>query len=903
MGKKRKTASSAQPVDYHHLATRLREGLFVFVIAVALYLGISLATYHGQTALWSDATYSTEPIHNAGGRVGAWLAETALHWFGYMAYPLPLFWLYGAWLVFRQRKDKPQRTWAHQLYHTLRSVSVVVFLLSTCALLTLHVPAQLSFMPLSGGGLIGEWVGDHLLRIFNLTGATLILSALFLIAITFYAGVSWLTLLGNVNRAALWSLKTLGRVLWCGLRLSVNGLRRVGTYLARPWVAVGRAAWRGVKRLLTWRPRPIQRRPHKPVSVEETDRHIATHGIRPYANSTGTTTKTNTTANIATNTITDTSSVVSVTGMMNASAADAVASEFDADAIAADVAAQFNTDAGSRSNLASPAGADSIIMGSGSTVVDKMSSEGASVSSMGGVSSPSKKNNIDKKSLKSPPIPHTLPTLTLLDTPKGKSSNQLSEAEKRERCGLLETKLADFGVQVKVVAVYPGPVVTRYELELAAGTKVSKITGLAKDLARSLSVISVRVVEVIPGKSVIGIELPNPHREVVFLQQVLASDTYRSKSSALTMALGKDIAGHSMTADLAKMPHLLVAGTTGSGKSVCLNAILLSFLYKSSPEALRLILIDPKMLELSVYDDIPHLLTPVVTDMKDAATALRWCVAEMERRYRLMASLGVRNIHGFNQKVNQAIARGRPIADPFQVSDGDDEPAVLTAIPQIVVIADEYADMMVVVGKKIETLIARLAQKARAAGIHLILATQRPSVDVITGLIKANIPCRIAFQVSSKVDSRTILDQQGAEQLLGQGDMLYLPPGSGVPIRVHGAYVSDDEVHRVVQSLKKSGSPDYIDAVVDERMSTPIPGLGRENGESGDAEQDELYDEAVKFVVKMRKASISSVQRRFKIGYNRAARIVDAMEAAGVVGSMESGGARDVLVPDHETDD
>ncbi|MCH9770330.1 MAG: DNA translocase FtsK 4TM domain-containing protein [Gammaproteobacteria bacterium] len=506
-----------------------------------------------------------------------------------------------------------------------------------------------------------------------------------------------------------------------------------------------------------------------------------------------------------------------------------------------------------------------------------------------------------KRAVRKPPRyskSKAMPKLSLLDAAKGPSANAMSSSELQQRSRDVEMRLAEFGVEVKVVAVHPGPVVTRFELELAAGTKVSKITGLAKDLARSLSVTSVRVVEVIPGKSVIGIELPNASRETVALQDVLASKVYRNSHSALTLALGKDIAGNPVVVDLAKMPHLLVAGTTGSGKSVSLNAMLMSLLYKSSPEELRLILIDPKMLELSVYDGIPHLLAPVVTDMKDAAVALRWCVVEMERRYRLMAALGVRNIKGFNTKVKEARERGKPLLDPLMQAGDAAQISELQTLPQIVVLADEFADMMVVVGKKVETLIARLAQKARAAGVHLIFATQRPSVDVITGLIKANIPTRIAFQVSSKVDSRTILDQQGAEQLLGHGDMLYLAPGTGVPVRIHGAYVSDDEVHRVMAYLKAQGQPDYVDDVLNDQVVSSDPS-GYTEAASGenDAEQDPFFDEAVHFITKSRRVSVSSIQRRFKIGYNRAARIVEAMEAAGIVSRMEGNGSREVLAP------
>ncbi len=491
-----------------------------------------------------------------------------------------------------------------------------------------------------------------------------------------------------------------------------------------------------------------------------------------------------------------------------------------------------------------------------------------------------------------------LPKLSLLDEPTGEKKVGLSRELLEQRSREVEQRLHDFGVDVKVAAVHPGPVVTRFELSLAAGTKVSKISSLVKDLARSFSVTSVRVVEVIPGKSVIGLELPNPNREVVTLKEVLSTKAFSQSPSALTIALGKDIAGESVVVDLAKMPHLLVAGTTGSGKSVALNAMLLSLLYKSSPQDLRLILIDPKMLELSVYDNIPHLLAPVVTDMKDAAGALRWCVVEMERRYRLMSTLGVRNIAGYNQKVKEAINAGAPLLDPLSPPDGD-TPRELQILPKIVVLADEFADMMVVVGKKVETLIARLAQKARAAGIHLIFATQRPSVDVITGLIKANIPTRIAFQVSSKIDSRTIIDQQGAEQLLGHGDMLYLPPGSGVPVRVHGCLVSDEEVHRVVKDLKLAGKPDYLVDILNDSVGVDPTGYTEHviGEDPEDGERDPLYDEAVQFIAKAQRVSVSSIQRRFKIGYNRAARMVEAMEIAGIVSKMEGNSQRDVLVP------
>ena len=498
-----------------------------------------------------------------------------------------------------------------------------------------------------------------------------------------------------------------------------------------------------------------------------------------------------------------------------------------------------------------------------------------------------------------------LPKIGLLDPADHSNDKGYSKENLEALSRLLELKLADFGITAEVVSVLPGPVVTRFEIQPAAGVKVSRITNLAKDLARSLAVISVRVVEVIPGKSVVGIEIPNEYRAMVRLSEVLASETYDKAKSPVTLALGHDIAGQPVVADLAKMPHLLVAGTTGSGKSVGVNAMLLSLLYKSTPKEVRLILVDPKMLELSIYDDIPHLLTPVVTDMKDAANGLRWCVGEMERRYKLMATLGVRNLAGFNRKVEDAIKAGTPIKDPlwiasehFEAGHAEAPAPDLETLPSIVVVIDEFADMMMIVGKKVEQLIARIAQKARAAGIHLILATQRPSVDVITGLIKANVPTRIAFQVSSKIDSRTILDQGGAEQLLGHGDMLYLPPGTSVPIRVHGAFVDDHEVHAVVNDWKKRGKPNYLDEIVDDSVnSIPVPGMATEGDEEGGNESDPLYDEALAFVTETRKASISSVQRKLRIGYNRAARLIESMEEAGVVSSMGTNGSREVLAP------
>jgi len=486
-----------------------------------------------------------------------------------------------------------------------------------------------------------------------------------------------------------------------------------------------------------------------------------------------------------------------------------------------------------------------------------------------------------------------LPQVDLLDAAPGRQETVTPESlEMTSR--LIEKKLRDFGVEVHVVAASPGPVITRYEIEPATGVKGSQIVGLAKDLARSLSLVSIRVVETIPGKNYMALELPNARRQTIRLSEILGSQVYADAASQLTMGLGKDIVGLPIVADLAMMPHCLVAGTTGSGKSVGINAMILSLLYKAEARDVRLILIDPKMLEMSVYEGIPHLLAPVVTDMKQASNALNWCVGEMERRYKLMSKMGVRNLAGYNKKIDEAKANGISIPNPFALNN--DEPEPLERLPFIVVVIDELADLMMVVGKKIEELIARLAQKARAAGIHLILATQRPSVDVITGLIKANIPTRLSFQVSSKIDSRTILDQMGAEALLGMGDMLYMPSGTGLPIRVHGAFVSDEEVHRVVTYIKSQGEPNYIEGILEGGVLDGVDGEAPAPGEAA-GEADPMYDQAVAIVLQHRKASISLVQRHLRIGYNRAARLLEQMENSGLVGALASNGSRELIVP------
>jgi S-DNA-T family DNA segregation ATPase FtsK/SpoIIIE len=783
---------------------RLREGVLVATAAVALFLLLSLFTHAAADPPWTQIKHAKEVI-NLGGRAGAFLSDFLLYLFGYVAYVLPCALFYGAWAYFRYSalllaEAEEEEEGYLSPFLLLRAAGFIFLFIPGCALAALHW--YLDPPRLSGGGLVGQWLGIGMLDFFNTLGANLILGGLFVVGLTLFTGLSWVSV-----------ADFLGEQVW-----RWNGKFRAFLASLDGWVMKSQeqeeALERGVEQAaaVTLAPPIVRAEPKidwdalKNTLVEE---DVEEPFISPVKTA----------------------------------------------AIKARVMPIFQAD---------------------------------------------KQHKLQQEVEFDLSLDGTLPPISLLDVPdkvgvKGYSNQELEEISRE-----VEVKLQDFGIAVKVVAVHPGPVVTRFELQLAAGTKVSRITTLAKDLARSLSVLSVRVVEIIPGKSVIGLELPNQQREIVRLREILSSAAYQETASPLALAMGKDIAGHPVVVDIGKMPHLLVAGTTGSGKSVGLNAMLLSLLYKATPAQLRLILIDPKMLELSIYDGIPHLLTPVVTDMKDAANALRWCVFEMDRRYRLMASLGVRNLAGYNTKIREAAEAGNPILDPLWQPASGQEQKALDALPYIVVLVDEFADMMMVVGKKVEELIARIAQKARAAGIHLILATQRPSVDVITGLIKANIPTRIAFQVSSRIDSRTILDQQGAEQLLGHGDMLYLPPGTGVPVRIHGAFVADEEVHRVVRDIKRRGQPQYLPEITegDGTGDTSEGGGGAACGEGG-GEQDALYDQAVQIVIETRRASISNVQRRLKIGYNRAANIVEAMEAAGVVSPMDNGGSREVLVPNN----
>lgn len=776
-------------------AKRLCEGGFILISTLALFILLALITYQASDPGWFHFTRPNLLVLNAGGRVGAYIADLLYTVFGYAAYSLPLALAYLAWVVLHDNRtigvvSKPM--------FALRVAGVILLLVGSCGLLVFSMAGTaLRHQP---GGIFGQIVATFFHQVLNSEGALLFLWATSLVGITWLTGLSWVRV-----------TEIIGRFVMKACYMGMLALQRAGRAIFQggcmlfKWVAQSSAKWMSTLRARRAAPVDIS-----PVAPQPQLRARPETREKP--------------------------------------------SRFQA--LSSKIASKAEPKAIPEAAPPPPPVFES------TPVRDKAALVGG------------------------------LPALDLLaklsEAPVEGYSHQALEALSHE----LEQHLLDFGIQAGVVAAHPGPVITRFELQLAAGVKVSKLSALSKDLARSLSVTSVRVVEIIPGKTVVGLELPNPNRAMVVLSEVLTSSVYQQANSPLTLALGVDIAGHPMVVDLAKMPHLLVAGTTGSGKSVGINAMILSLLFKSTPEQVRLILIDPKMLELSVYDGIPHLLTPVVTDMKEAASSLGWCVQEMERRYRLMAALGVRNLAGFNTKVAESIARGEPLTDPlWKPTDNMAEKAPeLVALPYVVVVIDELADMMMVVGKKVEQLIARIAQKARAAGIHLILATQRPSVDVLTGLIKSNIPTRISFQVSSKIDSRTILDQQGADQLLGHGDMLYLAPGTGAPLRVHGAFVDDQEVHRVADDWRSRGEPTYIDAITED-MDEARDASGGASVE----EADPLYDEAVAFVMQTRKASTSSVQRRFKIGYNRAARLIDEMERVGMVGPLE-GGMREVLV-------
>jgi S-DNA-T family DNA segregation ATPase FtsK/SpoIIIE len=756
-----------------YISQYLKEGLLIAVGALAIFLLLALFTYNQYDISWSSSG-NLAPTRNAIGQLGAWTADFLLYLFGYIAFLIPLFWIYVIVMAFRyyyreQNDDNSDEDITFSQILKVRSIGLILVMIALTSLFSLHVSSSIHYLPYSAGGILGTSLGHWLFKMMNSLGSGLFLFALFLAGFTLGTGLSWFKIMELVGDAAL-------------------------RFFSWAWQMICALFKRKEK---NWEDEdllddPLFRKESKRKSrIAEEEYFAPPVKINPP-------------------------------------------------------------------KLAAK------------PVKKVQRQEGVS----------------------------GLPPLELLDQPVVSEGIGFSAEELTRLSRLVEQKLGEFGINARVMGVYPGPVITRFELDLAAGTKASKLTGLSRDFARALSVFSVRIVEVIPGKSFVGLEIPNEKREMVNFCELVSSSAYEEAKSSLTLALGKDIGGQPYVVDLGRMPHLLVAGTTGAGKSVGLNAMLLSILYKSTPEMVRLIMVDPKMLELSIYDGIPHLLTPVITDMKEAANALRWCIGEMDRRYRVMAALGVRNLAGYNTKVTDGIAHKTPLVDPLWPKDNASEAPELNVLPHLVVLVDEFADMMMVVGKKVEELITRLAQKARAAGIHLILATQRPSVDVITGLIKANVPARIAFQTSSRIDSRTILDQQGAEQLLGHGDMLYMAAGT-MPTRVHGAFVGDHEVHAVVDFLKAQGEPTYLAEILEGDSEVGEDGFPVESKKGGD-ELDSLFDEAVDIVAKTRRASISNVQRRLKIGYNRAARILEQMEEQGMVSSMESNGAREVLLPQRD---
>ncbi|BDX06635.1 DNA translocase FtsK [Planctobacterium marinum] len=838
---------------------RLMEVGMIVSAGFALFLFLSVATFNSADPGWSQTGFSSG-VKNAAGPAGAWIADILFWCFGYLAWVIPFITAFIGWFIFQTSKSIYDLDY---LTIGLRLIGALCLLVGLTGILSINVDDMVT---VTSGGMIGDAISHALIPFFSLIGTNLLLLCFVCTGFTLVTGISWLSIIDNLGSYSIWSYKKTAQV---PLLLGFNGDS-------------------GLR--LTDKLSSSDKKENLPAKRSNTH-NIEITSMRPEPELDG---------NLASNTDDEViqedyeapqrkEEKLEDTSDSKTSSFSAITNLFKPNPVTVEVVSEQASEEPPITAVEEKPWAASE---SAKPAQHSDTSEPQKAAVTVGV--PGAKPLKTFKDLEDVPE-GDVPSFDLLDRPN-KKENPISEEELEGIARLVEAKLADFNVEARVVGVYPGPVITRFELDLAPGVKVSKITGLSKDLARAMSAMSVRVVEVIPGKSVIGLELPNKTRETVFLSEVIGGPKFQSNPSNLTMVLGADISGNPVVVDLAKMPHLLVAGTTGSGKSVGVNVMILSLLYKSTPEDVRFIMIDPKMLELSVYEGIPHLLAEVVTDMKEASNALRWCVGEMERRYRLMSALGVRNLKGFNAKVSKAKEQGTPIKDPLWSAEQsmDTEAPELEKLPSIVVVVDEFADMMMIVGKKVEELIARIAQKARAAGIHLILATQRPSVDVITGLIKANIPTRIAFQVSSKIDSRTILDQQGAEALLGMGDMLYLPPGTGVPTRVHGAFVDDHEVHAVVADWKKRGEPEYIDEILNGEATADVM-LPGEQAESEDQEYDAFYDEAVAFVTETRRASVSGVQRKFRIGYNRAARLVEQMEQNGVVSPPGHNGNRDVL--------
>ena len=824
---------------FRSLSQGLREIILVGYFSVALYILICLITFHLDDAGWTH-TGTGQQIHNSGGAVGAWLSDFMLSFLGLSSYLIPGMLIYQGWYFYQTENDEDMN-WTIPL----RWLGLIITITASTTLIYLHFWDLGNELPNSAGGILGKELGNSFADAFGLTGATILLLATFASAITLLTSISWLSTIDAIGRYAL------------------IGFQAINHQFSQ-----------------SFNSEPLQSTPTKKTSPNPGDDYFTALAPPEYQ------------LEIPKNPHPpeDDNSTLKIPTMDEDNVKSILKDNFNDDELTSfqpEEALDFSEPNDPFSKQANTSSTNELLLNQ-----QEQPTQAEPTNVIKSVDNRQEKTRPSRKLLPK----GTIPPLDELDSHRSRVRGYTKQ-NLEDMADKVEQILGEFGVKSTVKEVHPGPVITRFELDLAPGTKASRVTNLSKDLARAMLVQSVRVVEVIPGKPVIGLEIPNSEREMVTLKDILSSDQYQQESSPVTMALGKDISGLPVVADLAKMPHLLVAGTTGSGKSVAINAIILSLLYKATPEQVRMIMVDPKMLELSVYEDIPHLLTPVVTDMNLASQSLNWCVAEMERRYKLMSMLGVRNLSGFNQKVNDAIAAGTPIKDPlFEPVEGindSSETPILESLPVIVIIIDELADMMMIVGKKVEVLIARLAQKARAAGLHLILATQRPSVDVLTGLIKANVPTRISFQVSSKIDSRTILDQGGAEALLGNGDMLYLPPGTSMPIRAHGAFVSDQEVHRVVEFLKRTGRPQYISSILDLEL-----GEGSFDGLSEtSSDQDALYDQAVYFVTQSRKASISSVQRKFRIGYNRAARIVEEMENTGIISAAETNGSRSVLAP------
>lgn len=854
---------------------RLMEVGMILSAGFALFLFLSVATFNSADPGWSQTGFSNN-VKNAAGPVGAWVADILFWSFGYLAWVIPFGLAFIGWFLFQNSKSIYELDF---LTIGLRIIGALLLLIGLAGILSINVD---DMHTVTSGGMMGEAINHALIPFFSLVGTNLLLLCFLCTGFTLITGISWLSMIDSLGFYSILSAKKTKQIpLMLGFdgqsSLRLNGPGDLGTKKNTESMPASTASGTHNIAITSMRPEPgldvhqdheemevIQEEvelPQVKTNFSEQNDAKKPHGFSAITNLFK---PKPVTVEVVGDEATDRLPTVKNNEYEHSGESESLSnssSEYDSASKVSPTSSVSNTEPAKPAVTVGVPGARPL------KTFEQI-------------------NNVPEGNV---------PSFDLLDRPV-KNENPISQEELDQVARLVELKLADFNIEARVVGVFPGPVITRFELDLAPGIKVSKITGLAKDLARAMSAMSVRVVEVIPGKSVIGLELPNKTRETVYFREVVSCKKFEANPSNLAMVLGADISGEPVIVDLAKMPHLLVAGTTGSGKSVGVNVMILSLLYKSTPDDVRFIMIDPKMLELSVYEGIPHLLSEVVTDMKEAANALRWCVGEMERRYRLMSALGVRNLKGYNAKVKKAREEGTPIKDPLWSSEQsmDTEAPELDKLPAIVVVVDEFADMMMIVGKKVEELIARIAQKARAAGIHLVLATQRPSVDVITGLIKANIPTRIAFQVSSKIDSRTILDQQGAETLLGMGDMLYLPPGTGVPTRVHGAFVDDHEVHAVVADWKLRGEPEYIDEILngDATAEVMLPG---EQAESEDQEYDAFYDEAVAFVTESRRASVSGVQRKFRIGYNRAARLVEQMEQNGVVSPPGHNGNREVL--------